>query len=77
MIARLFIPSLDSTPRDFEFRVSPVVGDVIHIEHEDEAIVVSVERIEHYPVAMTGGTNIFGGREPALTVIARVVSGEG
>lgn len=76
MIARLFLPSLDAIPRDFDFRVPPRVGDLIHIEHDEEAIVVEVERVEHYPVEVIAGVNIFGGREPAMTVVARTFRSE-
>ena len=47
----------------------PHRGDRLHIEQGGDVLVLTVERVDHYPVpARHGGANIFGSVTPAVTV---------
>lgn len=53
----------------FQFAAIPHRGDRLHIEHDGDVMVLTVERVDHYPVpAKLGSANIFGSAAPAVTV---------
>lgn len=59
----------DTEPGLYRFASIPRRGDRIHIEQDDDILILTVERVDHYPVAAKlGAANIFGSITPAVTV---------
>lgn len=59
----------DTAPGLYRFASIPRRGDHLHIPQGDDILVLTVERVVHYPVeAKLGGANIFGAIAPAVTV---------
>ncbi|GLV28165.1 hypothetical protein TomTYG75_06890 [Sphingobium sp. TomTYG75] len=50
----------------------PQHGDRLHLPNGDDILILTVERVDHYPVpAKHGATSIFGSITPAVTVFCR------
>lgn len=63
----------DTDPGFHMLAAIPNHGDQLHIEHERDVLVLTVERVDHYPVPMrNGAANIFGSITPSVTVFCRV-----
>ncbi|WP_022684527.1 hypothetical protein [Sphingobium bisphenolivorans] len=70
-LARIYIDD-DTMLGLHQFAALPGRGDRLHIGHEGDVLVLTVERVDHYPVpAKMGASNIFGSITPAVTVYCR------
>ena len=68
ILAHLYVDG-DTAPVAHRFASLPRRGDHIHIEQGRDVLVLTVERVDHYPVAAKhGASNIFGSITPAVTV---------
>lgn len=72
ILANIYVDG-DTAPGLFRFAALPSRGDRLHLPNGDDVMVLTVERIDHYPVPThLGAANIFGSSKPALTVYCRV-----
>lgn len=75
ILARIYIDD-DTMLGLHSFAALPRRGDRLHIEHEGDVLVLTVERVDHYPVpAQHGASNIFGSITPAVTVFCKKTEG--
>ncbi|MCB4863203.1 hypothetical protein K7W03_26885 [Sphingobium sp. PNB] len=72
ILANIYIDG-DTAPGLYQFAAIPHRGDRLHIQQGDDVLILTVERVDHYPVpAKLGAANIFGGGAPAVTVFCGV-----
>lgn len=68
ILASIYVDG-DTAPGLYQFAALPHRGDRLHIPNGNDVLVLTVERVDHYPVpAKHGGANIFGSITPAVTV---------
>ena len=72
ILAHIYVDG-DTAPGLYKFAAVPSRGDRLHLPNGDDVMVLTVERVDHYPVpTQHGATNIFGSITPALTVYCGV-----
>ena len=73
ILANIYVDG-DTAPGLYQFIGIPSHGDRLHIDMDGDALVVAVERVDHYPVpAKLGAANIFGSTKPAITIYCHPV----
>ena len=72
ILAHLYVDG-DTSPGLHSFAAIPHRGDQVHLPNGEDVMVLTVERVDHYPVpAKHGASNIFGSVQPTLTVYCRL-----
>lgn len=67
-LAHIYVDG-DTAPGLYRFASIPGHGDRLHIPVDGDVLVLTVERVDHYPVpAQLGAANIFGSTKPAITI---------
>ena len=73
ILAHIFVDG-DTEPGLYELASIPSHGDRLHLPHDGDVLVLTVERVDHYPVpAKHGASNIFGSIQPAITIYCHPV----
>ena len=71
ILASVFVDN-DTVPGLYRFAALPRRGDQLHLPNGGDVLILTVERVDHYPVpAKVGASNIFGSITPAVTVFCR------
>ena len=71
ILAHIYIDG-DTEPGYYQLAALPARGDRLHLPSGDDVLILTVERVDHYPVpAKLAATNIFGSITPAVTVYCR------